>query len=82
MSHGGSGTDHWYVPEVELLKLQKNGQFPDEFVRIEVAQIHDVSSRRSRNSRHEGYRVRRIVIIVRVIFSNFVSNLLVTYLHH
>jgi hypothetical protein len=28
----------------ELLKLQKNGQFPDEFVKINVEQIHFVVS--------------------------------------
>jgi hypothetical protein len=35
--HGGSGTGHWGLfPQVELLKLQENGQFPDETVRIKV----------------------------------------------
>ena len=33
---GGSGKDHCLVPEPELLKLQKNGQFPYESVRIKV----------------------------------------------
>jgi hypothetical protein len=30
--------------EVELLNLQKNGQFPDLFAKIETTQIHYVSS--------------------------------------
>ena len=34
---GGSGTGHGHVAEVELLKLKKNGQFPDELVKIEGA---------------------------------------------
>jgi hypothetical protein len=42
--HGGSGTDHCYVVEIELLKLQKNDQFPDELVRVKVTQIHYVTS--------------------------------------
>jgi hypothetical protein len=32
------------LPTAELLKLQKSGQFPEELVRIEVAQIHYVAS--------------------------------------
>ncbi len=41
-----SGTGHSRVAQAELLKLQRNGQFPDEFVKIEVTQIqiHYVSS--------------------------------------
>jgi hypothetical protein len=31
---GGSGRIHDLIPLTELLKLQKNGQFPDESVRI------------------------------------------------
>jgi hypothetical protein len=34
-SCGGSGTGHRYVTQTELLKLQRSGQFPDEFVKIE-----------------------------------------------
>ena len=34
-TRGGSGTGHRYVVEVELLKLQGRGQFPDELVKIE-----------------------------------------------
>jgi hypothetical protein len=30
--------------EVELLKLKKNGQFPDELVKIKVEQIHYVAA--------------------------------------
>jgi hypothetical protein len=33
---GGSGKVHCWFPEVELLKLERNGQFPDEPVRIKV----------------------------------------------
>jgi hypothetical protein len=29
----GSGKVHWWIPEADLLKLQKIGQFPDEPVR-------------------------------------------------
>jgi hypothetical protein len=29
---GGSGTGHGWIPEVELFKLYKNGQFPDDLV--------------------------------------------------
>jgi hypothetical protein len=32
---GGSGNTHDQIALTELLKLQKNGQFPDEPVRIE-----------------------------------------------
>jgi hypothetical protein len=37
---GGSGTGHGHVAQAELLKLPKSGQFPDELVKIEGAQIH------------------------------------------
>ena len=40
---GGSGTGHGHVAQAELLTLQKSGQFPDELVKIEGAQIHCVS---------------------------------------
>jgi hypothetical protein len=33
---GGSGKVHRWIEETELLKLKKNGQFPDESVRITV----------------------------------------------
>ena len=33
----GSGTGHSHVEQVELLKLQKNGQFPDEIVKKAVS---------------------------------------------
>ena len=39
-----SGTGHGDVPEVELLRLEQSGQFPDEFVKIEGSQIHSVTS--------------------------------------
>ncbi len=42
---GGSGTGHGDVAQDELQKLQKSGQFPDEFVKIEDTQIHCVTSR-------------------------------------
>jgi hypothetical protein len=35
-THGGSGIVNWWIPETEILKLQKSGQFPDESVRITV----------------------------------------------
>ena len=41
---GDSGTGHGDVPKTELLRLKKNGQFPDEIVKIEDTQIHSVSS--------------------------------------
>ena len=41
---GGSGTGHGHVAQAELLKLPKSGQFPDELVKIEGAQIHCVAS--------------------------------------
>jgi hypothetical protein len=37
--HGGSGKVHSWNAQVELLKLQQNGQFPDELVKIKVTQI-------------------------------------------
>ena len=40
---GGSGTGHDQFTQVELLKLQKSGQFPDESVRIKDTQIHHVN---------------------------------------
>jgi len=33
-----------WIAQAELLKLQKNGQFPDESVTIEDAQIHHVNA--------------------------------------
>jgi hypothetical protein len=36
MSYVGSGTVHGWVAQVELLELQKNGQFPHDPVRITV----------------------------------------------
>ena len=39
-----SGTGHGEDTEAELLSLQKNGQFPDDLVQIEGAQIHCVTS--------------------------------------
>ncbi len=38
----GSGTILGWFPEPELLKRQKNGQFPDESVKIKDTQIHYV----------------------------------------
>jgi hypothetical protein len=40
---GGSGTGG-SVPQVELLKLKKIGQFPDDPVKIKDTQIHYVTS--------------------------------------
>jgi hypothetical protein len=40
----GGGRVHCLIPEVELLKLQNIGQFPDETVKIEDPQILYVSS--------------------------------------
>jgi hypothetical protein len=39
-----SGIVHGHVVQSELLKLEKNGQFPDELVRIKGSQIHHVTS--------------------------------------
>ena len=39
---GGSGTGHGWIAQAELLKLPKSGQFPDELVKIQGAQIHYV----------------------------------------
>ena len=41
----GSGPGHGHVVRVELLKMSKNGQFPDEPVRIRIkdTQIHYVT---------------------------------------
>ena len=41
---GGSGTDHDQIAQAELLKLKKNGQFPDETVRIKVAPVQYVNT--------------------------------------
>jgi hypothetical protein len=41
---GGFFVPHSYVVQAELLKLQRRGQFPDEFVKICVTQIHYVVS--------------------------------------
>jgi hypothetical protein len=41
---GGSGTVHGLFPEVELLNLQKIGQFPDEPVKLKDSQIHYVNT--------------------------------------
>jgi hypothetical protein len=38
-----SGTGFWIL-ETELLKLQKNGQFPDESVKRKDTQIHYVNT--------------------------------------
>jgi hypothetical protein len=39
----------------ELLKLQENGQFPDESARIKDSQIHNVTTR-TRNNRLTGIK--------------------------
>ena len=31
---------HWLIVQAELLKLQKNGQLPDESVRVKDTQLH------------------------------------------
>ncbi len=33
-SRDGSGTVHCYISQADLLKMKKNGQFPDESVRV------------------------------------------------
>jgi hypothetical protein len=38
------GRVHGHVTQAELPNMQESGQFPDELVRIEVEQIHYVSS--------------------------------------
>ncbi len=40
-----SGTGHWWIEIAELLKLQRSGQFPDDLVKREGAQIHCVTCR-------------------------------------
>ena len=40
----GSGTGHGWIAQAELLKMKKNGQFPDEPVKIKDTQIHYVNS--------------------------------------
>jgi hypothetical protein len=40
----GGGTVSGWIAQPELLKLQKSGQFPDEPVKIEGAQIHNVNA--------------------------------------
>jgi hypothetical protein len=42
--HDESGTGDGHVPQAELLKVHKNGQFPDDPVRIKVVGIHYVTS--------------------------------------
>ncbi len=41
--YGGSGTGHGWIPETELLNLQKRGQFPDESIKMKDTQIHNVN---------------------------------------
>ena len=43
VTHAGSGTDHGQIVQTELLKPEKNGQFPDESVRMKGSPIHDVN---------------------------------------
>ncbi len=57
-SRDSSGTGHGNVTQVEFLNLKKDGQFPDESVRIKDSQIHYVTSRRTHNSRFKGDIVR------------------------
>ena len=71
-----SGTGHWWIVVAELLKLQRIGQFPDELVKIEGTQIHCVTSQTYNNS-HKGDSVRGILMIINVIFSNFVNDNLI-----
>ncbi len=67
------------VPQAQLLNLQKNGQFTDELVKIEDAQIHCLVSQtyHSSNNSHEGDSVRGTIIIVCVVCSYFVSGNLI-----
>jgi hypothetical protein len=44
MLRGGSGTVSGWIAQAELLKLQKSGEFPDELVKTEGAQIHYVNA--------------------------------------
>jgi hypothetical protein len=34
--HGGRGSIHGQITQFELLKMKKNGQFPDDPVKIKV----------------------------------------------
>ena len=70
-------TGHGRVEQIMVLKLQKNGQFLDELVKTEDTQSHGVVSRTSSNDRYKRYSIRRIVIIVGTIFSNFVRDNLI-----
>ena len=74
---GGSGTGHGHVGQAELLKLQKSGQFPDELVKIESTQIHCVTCQTYCLQRHKGDGRRGSVIIISVIFSNFVGDIFI-----
>ena len=49
--HDGSGTGHGDVEESELLKLQKNGQFPDESAKKQKEDKFTVEETRGTNNR-------------------------------
>ena len=63
----GSGSRGW-ITLVELLKLQENGQFPDESVKVKGVRIHSVGVCSIRNSRHKGNRVRVTIILVSTVW--------------
>ena len=59
---GGRGTG--WITQAELLNLQKNGQFPDDPVKINGIQIHYVSVRRTSNNSHKGDNVRGTITVI------------------
>jgi hypothetical protein len=78
----GSGTIHWKIVQSELLNLQKDGQFPDDPVRIKDSHIHYVNtktSRRTNNRRYKDDGVRGTIITVCVVLAYFVRSSLIKW---
>ncbi len=63
----------------ELLKLKKNGQFPDDPVKTKGTKIHHVNTQTyyHLNNRYKGDNVRGTIIIVCAILAYFVNNSLI-----
>ena len=72
--HTGSGTDHGRIAQVELLKIKKNGQFPDEPIRIKDTPVQYVNTQTYYN------RFRRTCLL-RDLLLHLLWQLLFQFLH-
>jgi hypothetical protein len=72
-SRDGNGSGFKRLPQVELLKLQKSGQFPDESAKIKGAQAHSGGGPRylqqqALNNNRWSYFLHGIAVLVHSVF--------------